>query len=163
MGHHKLILDDDFREEFSLIALHCSEEDYKVAYLLNKQLNLGLKREEVDLDYSNEELIATFSLFHFNSDLQYTSYDLVSNKCKAVVQNDQNESGLFSGETSEKNVTTYLIPEFKKVDFFLKVYSEFATIPLRRIIASINEINQVISAYEVDTDNIKSKNNLIFD
>ncbi len=163
MGHHKLVLDDDFKEEFSLIALHCSEEDYKMAYLLNKHLNLGLKREAVDLDFSNKGQEATFSLFHFNSSLQYTNYDFVANKCKSVVQNDQNAGGLFEEETSEKNVTTYLLPEYKKVDFFLKIYSEFSTIPLRNIIASINEINQVISAYEVNTENIKSKNNLIFD
>ena len=26
MGTHKLVLDDDFEEDFSLIAIHCSEE-----------------------------------------------------------------------------------------------------------------------------------------
>jgi hypothetical protein len=163
MGHHKLVLDDDFKEEFSLIALHCSEEDYKMAYLLNKHLNLGLKREAVDLNFSNDHNEARFSLFHFNSSLQYTSYDFVSNKCKSLGLLDESSGGLFGEEASEKNVTTYLLPEFKKVDFFLKIYSEFSTIPLRNIIASINEINQVISAYEVNSEKIKSKNNLIFD
>ncbi len=163
MGHHKLILDDDFKEEFSLVAVHCSEEDYKMAYLLNRHLDLGLKREAVDLDYSNQGLKATFSLFQYTSDLLYTSYDLVTNKCKSTEQNVLGEGGLFSEEASEKNITAYLLPEHKKVDFFLKIYSEFSTIPLRNIIATVNEIKQVISAYEVAPENIKSKNNLIFD
>lgn len=163
MGHHKLVLDDDFKEEFSLIAIHCSEEDYKMAYLLNRHLDLGLRRESVDLYYSNEGLEATFPLFQYTSDLQYTSYDLVANKCKSTVQNLEVQGGLFSEEVSEKKVITFLLPEYKKVDFFLKIYSEFSTIPLRNIIATINEVKQVISAYEVDHESIKSKNNLIFD
>ncbi len=163
MGHHKLVLDDDFKEEFSLIAIHCSEEDYKMAYLLNSHLDLGLRRELVDLEYSREGREATFSLFQFKSELQYTTYDLVTNKCKSLVLNTQGPNDLFSGGGSEKNVTTYLLPELKKVDFFLKIYSEFSTIPLRNINTAINDIKQVISAYEIDSESIKSKNNLIFD
>ena len=33
MASHKLILEDDYQEEFSLIAIHCSEEPYKMAYI----------------------------------------------------------------------------------------------------------------------------------
>ncbi|MDB4299235.1 IPExxxVDY family protein [Flavobacteriaceae bacterium] len=49
MGTHKLVLDDDFEEDFSLIAIHCSEEPYKVAYILNQFARLKLRREKVDL------------------------------------------------------------------------------------------------------------------
>lgn len=163
MGHHKLVLDDDFKEEFSLVAIHCSEEDYKIAYFLNRHLDLGLKRDAIDLDYSNDDMEATFPLFQYTSDLQYTSYDLVANKCKSTAQNAQVQGGLFSEEASEKYIITYLLPEHKKVDFFLKISSEFSTIPLRNIIATVNKIKQVISAYKIDPESIKSKNNLIFD
>ncbi|MFT4943981.1 MAG: hypothetical protein ACI8RH_001729, partial [Flavobacteriales bacterium] len=44
MGTHKLVLDDDFEEDFSLIAIHCSEEPYKVAYILNQFARLKLRR-----------------------------------------------------------------------------------------------------------------------
>jgi hypothetical protein len=163
MGHHKLMLDDDFKEEFSLLAVHCSEEAYKVAYLLNKHLGLRLKREEIDLDYSNNGLGATFPLFQFKNNLQYTTYNLVANKCKSIVGVIESSGGLFGNDASEKFTTTYLLPEYKKVDFFFKIFSEFETIPLRKIIANINEIKEVISAYEVETENLKSKTNLIFD
>ena len=36
MINHKLVLENDFQEEFSLIAIHCSEEPYKMAYMINK-------------------------------------------------------------------------------------------------------------------------------
>lgn len=163
MGHLKLLLDDDYKEEFSLIAIHCSEESYKMAFLINKQLGLCLKREKLDLDYSSNGLAVTFPLFQFTSNIQYNTYYLVANKCRSMEANVQSSGGLFGNDTSEKMVATYLLPEYKKVDFFMKIQSEFENIPLRKIIANINEIKQVISAYEVEIDNLKSKNNLIFD
>ncbi len=156
-------MDDDIKEAFSLIAIHCSEESYKVAYLLNKQLSLRLQREKLDLDYSNKGLEVTFPLYHFEDKMQYTSYNLITNKCKSQTANINSSGGLFGEFSSEKTVITYLVPELKKVDYFLKVHSEFEIIPLRKLIASINEIRQIISAYTVVTETLKSKNNLIFD
>ena len=46
MGTHKLVLDEDFTEDFSLIAIHCSEEPYKVAYILNQFAHLKLRRKK---------------------------------------------------------------------------------------------------------------------
>lgn len=163
MGHLKLLIDDDYVEEFSLIAIHCSEESYKMAFLINKHLGLQLKRERIDLDYSSKGLSVTFPLFQFTSNIQYNTYYLVANKCSSLEANIQSSGGLFGNDTSEKIVVTYLLPEYKKVDFFMKVESEFENIPSHEIITKINEIKQVISAYKVETENLKSKNNLIFD
>ncbi len=163
MGSHKFMLDDDFKEKFSLLALHCSEEAYKVAFLLNQHLGLRLLREEVDLDYSNEGLEVTFPIFRFNNNLQYITYYLVANKCRSTVANVQSSGGLFDSEENEKIITTFLIPEYKKVDYFLKIQSDFETVPSRMINSDINGIKQIISAYELDIETIKSTNNLIFD
>jgi hypothetical protein len=56
LGAYKLILTDDFAEDFLLVAIHCSEESYKVAFLLNQFAALHLKRSKVDLEYSNNGL-----------------------------------------------------------------------------------------------------------
>jgi len=163
MANSKLILDDDFSEEFSLLAIHCSEEAFKIAYLLNKFAMLHLKRRQIDLEYSNDGLEITFPLFVFENEMQYTTYHLIANKCKSVAAHLLSSGGLFDDDNSENTITTHLLPEFKKVDYFLKIHSELEIIPIRKIVASINEIKQVISAYEIDVDQIKSKNNLIFD
>ncbi len=160
---YKLHMDIDIKEDFSLIAIHCSEESYKVAYLLNQHLALHLHRERLDVDYSNNGLEVTFPLFRYEDKVQYTDYDLITNKCKSQIANTNSSGGLFEEVSSEKTITTYLLPELKKVDYFLKVHSEFEVIPLRKIIANINEIKQIISAYAVETETLKSKNNLIFD
>jgi hypothetical protein len=163
MAHHKLVFDEDFEEPFALIAIHCSEEDYKLAYLMNHHLNMRLKRKKTDLDFSTEGLLITFPLYDFEDVHKYTHFYLVANKCRSVEAGLQSSGGLFAEMATEKSRVHYLLPELKKVDYFLKIYSDFETVPLRKILSEINEIKQVISAYSVELDNIKSKNNLIFD
>ncbi len=70
--------------------------------------------------------------------------------------------GLFDSIKSEKTVTTYLLKEFKNVDFFLKIQSDYEQVATRNLIATINEIEQVISAYAIDVEQIKQKQHLIF-
>jgi hypothetical protein len=163
MANFKLILDDDFGEDYSLVAIHCSSEAYKMAYMLNDHLVLQLQRKRLDLDFSNDGLEVTFPLFHFENTFQYTQYHLVANKCMSVLAHTMSTGGLFVSETSEKMVATYLLSEFKNVDYFLKIESDFEKIPLRKLVTSINEIKEVISAYTIPSETIKSKNHLIFD
>jgi len=162
MATYKILLEDDFAEDFSLVAIHCSEEAYKMAYLLNQHLNLRLERKKLDLDFTHDNLEISFPIFEFEDQFQYTKYYLTSNKCKSNVANTTDSVGLFGKDISERIRVTNLLPEFKKVDFFLKVETDFKNSPLRKNIALINEIKQVISAYEIDVSQIKSNNNLIF-
>ncbi|MCH9661841.1 MAG: IPExxxVDY family protein [Bacteroidetes bacterium] len=161
MAVHKIILDDDLGEEYSLLAIHCSEEPFKLAFLLNKYLQLRLKRQAADLEFIVDDTAASFPIFEFVDEFQYTTYYLVSNKCKLKVAQEENAGGLFA-TLSERTVTKTLLPEFKNVDFFLKIESDFDQVPLRKNIALLNEINQVISAYTVDNESIKSQHHLIF-
>ena len=161
MATYKLIMDDDVKETFSLLAIHCSEEAYVLAYLLNKHLRFRLKRERFDLNYVDNGLEASFPLFQYENNVQYTSYNLVSNKCKSTAANVNSSGGLFFADSSEKTVITHLIPEYSKVDYFLKIHSEYENIVLRNIITEINDIKRIVSAYEIGVDSLKSKNNLI--
>jgi len=160
MGH-RLVLDDDFEEDYSLIAIHCSEEAFKMAYMINRHLGLRLRRERLDLDFSLNGLEVTYPLFHFDNEQQYISYYLVSNKCKTHHAQLNSAGGLFAGQDLTK-LTTHLLPEFKQVDYFLKIESDYESIPLRRTVSQLNEIKEVISSYIVENDKIKSTKNLIF-
>lgn len=161
MIHHKLDMGDDSEEPYTLIAIHCSEEEYKVAYLMNQHLNTRFKRRRVDIDFPSEGMMVTFPIFNFLDEFNYSQFYLVANKCRIVEAGLQSSGGLFSGIGSEKD--HFLLPEFKKVDYFLKIYSDFESVPLQTLITQINNIEQIVSAYEVETGKIKSKNNLIFD
>ena len=160
--NHKLFLENNFDDEFSLIAIHCSEEPYKMAFMLNKFASLHLIRKELDVDFSNNGLEVYFPIFEYEDENTYFEYNLVANKNKSFAANVQSSGGLFDTLISEKTITTHLLKEFKNVDYFLKIHSDYEKVPTRKLIAAINEIEQVISAYLIDNDTIKSKNNLIF-
>lgn len=163
MANHKLFYEDELEEPFTLMAIHCSEEEYKVAYLINKFLHMRFKRRKVDIDSTFNGLITTFPIFDFTDEINHNQYYLVSNKCRTVEASLQSSGGLFSEINSEKAKDHFLLPEFKKVDYFLKLYSDFDEARLTTFVSEINKIKQIISAYIVETDKIKSKNNLIFD
>ena len=45
------ILTLDFEDDYSLIGIHSTEEDYRLAYILNKHLNTKLTRFKHNLDF----------------------------------------------------------------------------------------------------------------
>ena len=160
MAVHKLILDDVFDEVlYTLIAIHCSVEDYRLAYLLNKQLSICLTRKSSDLDYSSGT--STFSIFEWEDCKQLATWNLVSNVSKTESYQQTSPRSLF--DSQEKiTKTNYLIPEYKSVNYFLKLESEFNLKKEKYILNTILKIPQIITAFSVDANQLKSKDNLIF-
>lgn len=163
MGVQRLVLTDDFAEDFLLVAIHCSEEAYKVAFLLNQFAGLRLRRRRKDVEFKRDGLDLNFPLFDFENEMRYINYDLVANKCVSKTARIASSGGLFEEVNVSEMITTYLIPEYKKVDFFLKISTDTPSVAIRKLVTDINNIKQVISAYQVDSEQLKSRNNLIFD
>jgi len=160
MAIHKLVLDDVFDEVVcTLIAIHCSLEDYRLAYLLNKHLDIALIRKPSDLDYDNGQ--STYSIFEWEDNKQLITWELVSNVCKTESYQQINYKSLF--ENQEKiTKTTHLIPEYKRVNYFLKIDTAFNLSKEKYIVNSILKIPQIATAYSIDSSQLKSKDNLIF-
>jgi hypothetical protein len=160
MAVHKLILDDFFEEASNtLIAIHCTVEDYRLAYLLNNYLNIRLTRKPADLDYNNGK--STFSIFEWEDPKYLTTWNLVFNVCKAELFQKAEYQSLF--DSQEKIITTFhLIPEYKRVNYFLKIDGEVDEDKEKQIIDNILKIPQISTAYSIDANQLKSKNNLIF-
>ncbi|WNH14125.1 IPExxxVDY family protein [Thalassobellus suaedae] len=160
MAVHKLVLDDVFDEVLcTLIAIHCSLEDYRLAYLLNKHLGITLIRKPSDLDYDKGK--STYSIFDWEDDKQLITWSFVSNVCKTESFQQINYESLF--ENQEKiTKTTHLIPEYKRVNYFLKIDNEFNLSKEKYIVNSILRIPQIATAYSIDSSQLKSKDNLIF-
>jgi hypothetical protein len=89
-------------------------------------------------------------------------WDLVENK--KVVETNEIDSNidLFSNTKSSFSTTTYLLPEYKKVDFFIKIENAESEIDLDKVISKISKIEAIKLVYSLAKENIKSKNNLIF-
>lgn len=154
MAVHKL-LDDIFEHQYTLIAIHSPVKDYRLAYFLNRSLSINLKRTREDFNYIDN---ASFSMFHWNDESSETRWDLITNVSKHMV--DSGSEDLFGANYTIH--TEYLIPEHKKVDYFLKIDNGDVFCEDKTILKSINEIPHVVTAYAVDPDQLKSKNNLIF-
>ncbi|WP_422106476.1 IPExxxVDY family protein [Winogradskyella sp.] len=158
MALHKLVVDDFYDDTYKLIAIHCGLQDYRLAYLLNQSLGLNLKRKSDDLDF--EYLKSSYSIFEWNNASQYVTWNLVSNVCKKE-EDSLYSTGLF--QSNEKVLKTFnLVPEYKKVDYFIKISDEIQNINDKLILNKLQSIPQIITSYSVNPSQIKSKDHLIF-
>jgi len=159
MALHKLLVDDFYDDTYSLFAIHCTIEDYRVAYLLNQYLQINLKRNPQDLDFKNATL--SYSLYEWEDKNQQMTWNLVSNVCKKEEYSDTGTGPLFNAQS--KIVRTHnLIPEFKKVNYLLKIDNDGNFINEKTIIQKIQKISQIAAVYSIDAMLLKSKDNLIF-
>jgi len=153
-----MLLELEELEDYSLIGIHTSEEDYRLAYLLNKNLNTSFSKHNQYLDFKNNN--AAFSVYEFNDEKKQQESFLISNKFIGNYTQVAN-ANLFSDSISY-STTSYLIPEKKKVDFFLKIEGETSTDEIKRIVEKLNNIHQIITSYSIDPSELKSRDFLIF-
>jgi hypothetical protein len=162
MAIHKLNLGDFDEIDYNLIAIHTSLEDFRLAYFINQKLpiNLSKSKDEVQINIKQGE--TNFSRFHYY-DLEKTiSWNLIQNKNEVYQQEKETLQNLFSNITMETATKVFLLPEFKKADFFLKIDNTEDTMDVSKIKIILNTIDHISAVYKVDTNQIKSKNNLIF-
>ncbi|VAW25240.1 hypothetical protein MNBD_BACTEROID04-133 [hydrothermal vent metagenome] len=146
----------DLEDDYLLIGIHSTEEDYRLAYLLNKHLETKLIRFKYHLDFKDSD--AQFPLFEFNDENNFMSYYLINNKYIQIA-NDKNNEGLFKGNYS---TIYYLIPEKNKIDFFLKIKGCNQLNFAKKLVDKLNKIDQIITAYTIEPNTLKSKDHLIF-
>ena len=89
-------------------------------------------------------------------------WNLVQNKNDVFVPSQNSNQGLFAETNNKFSTKIYLIPEFKKVDYFLKIENGEVNIDVSKITNCIKKIERVSTVYAVEVEKIKSKNNLIF-
>lgn len=148
------ILDDFYEESFTLFALHSSLEDYAIAYSLNRRLKTRFKRWPKDLDIVQG---ISFPIFEWRDIVNDRYWTLISNKSRKKVKSGSED--LFINEPSY--TTYYLIPEYKEVDYVIKIDGE-PTEAETHLLESVADIPRMIAAYALDTNKLKSKKNLIF-
>ncbi|ARV07091.1 hypothetical protein BTO04_10505 [Polaribacter sp. SA4-10] len=156
MQVYALGFDDFCDEDFSLIGIHTTLEDYKLAYLINKNLNTRFYKSKDNLEFDSEKKKASFSIYNFSNDKYDFDWFLIANSFRRENQTESNEL-LLTTETK-----TYLIPEKKKVDFFIKISGEVSYDFVLKTIDKIKSIEQVITSYSIDKNTLKSKDFLIF-
>jgi len=153
---YALEIDDFCEEEYSLIGIHSTLEDYKLAYLLNKNLSTKFYKAKEDLEFVWEKTKVSFSIYNYENNENDFDWFLITNSYRRANKSISKDL-LLTSETK-----TYLIPEKKKVDFFLKISGIVEYEFVLKTINKIKNIENVITAFSIDKNTLKSKDFLIF-
>lgn len=132
-----LHLEEDY--DFSLIGISSHTKDYRLCWELNKLFNIDLTRSE-DLEITKNKNTSRYSFYMFNDIDNHTDLFLVSN----------------AGDSG------FLIPEYKKVDFFYMLKGNIVDYRVDDIISKINQLPLVLTSFAIDVTQLKSKQNLLF-
>ena len=151
---HKMSL-DFYEDSFALIALHCSLEDFTLVYAINKHLKCSFKRRRQNLVFSDT---ISLPVFEWKDTINDRYWTIIANSAQSEERNNL-DNGFFKDEPSFTK--QHLIPEYKNVDYFMKLEQEDLDSE-EAILKSILAIPKIITAYTVNTNTLKSKNNLIF-
>jgi len=135
----KLTLEIEEEYDFDLIGICSHAKDYRLSWELNKQLAFDLiKDENFELTVKGEK--QNHSFFSFIDDENLIEYYLINNR-------------------SEKGV---LVPEEKKSDYFLLIKGVIRTGMTSELVQRIASIKNVLTTYEIEVEELRSKNNLLF-
>lgn len=142
MGKNKLQITYDF--DFTLLAINVNIKPYRLAWSLNKKLDLTLaKHDNIILEFAANKKLAIVNYEHQG---EYCTFKLLKNRA-------EDGPGLFNA---------YLLPELKNFDYFFLMENESSTFDENVFLNKIKEIPFVQFAMKVDLDSLKSRDNLIF-
>jgi len=164
---YKLLNDEQEKEEYDkidyqLIAIHTTLEDYRLAYQINKCLPIVLSKSHSNISISHKNTEIQFVRFVFEDETALVNWNLIKNKNEFSSENLTVNTGLFANSKSQISTKTYFIPEFKKVDFFLKIGINVSPFEFENTLLQLKKIDNISTVYTVDPETIKSKINLIF-
>jgi hypothetical protein len=162
MAVHKLDFDDFDEIDYHLVAIHTALEDYRLAYFINQKFPINLSKNKNEIQINIKEGETKFSRFYYYDKEKAISWNLIQNKNEVIQQKNDNSQNLFSNINLEVSTKVYLLPEFKKVDYFLKIENLEDNMNVIEIQFLLNTIENISTAYTIETNKIKTKNNLIF-
>lgn len=162
MAIHKLLIDDFITVDYSLIAIHSTLEDHRLAYFMNRELSILLEKSPSDIGVTIREGEGCFSRFTFENPDNDCTWDLIQNKNRVISAQTNTISSLFNDTGLSVSTSIFLMPELKKVDYMLKIENMEPSFSTDSIVDKLLKIKQIATAYSVDQKKLKSKNNLIF-
>lgn len=134
----KLTLEVEEDYSFKLIGINCHVKDYRLCWEINEALNFDFVKEE-DYEIINKKQKQSYSFYSYLDEENYMDYFLISNR----------------GNSGR------LIPE-EKSDFLLLIKGNIKDREVKQISNKLHQIKNILTAYPIEVENLKSKRNLIF-
>jgi hypothetical protein len=160
MAVHKILI-EDFEEAYSLVAIHSPLDDYRLAFVINKALSIKLARSKTDISF--EKHGSTFNRYQWYEQTQEFDWNLVCNSSTSEQEGESLNQQLLFNDLDASFTSHQLIPELPKVDFFLKIEGDQIEEIEKEVLQKLQNSPQIIMAYSVEVNKIKSKNNIIFE
>ena len=137
---NKKILNTELDLNFHLVAITTHLKGYKLCFLINRFLNMGFERMELDYCIAYPGAVTKFfSQFYFKN-------------------NSESEFYIFANKGAEG----VLIPELKEIDFIMLLKNYYDTQELATILEALKQIKEIQATMQVSPKKLKSKENLIF-
>ncbi|CAM1371774.1 conserved hypothetical protein [Tenacibaculum litoreum] len=156
MPIYEVNINEFSNDDYVLIGIHTTLNEYKLAYLLNQHLHIKFNRAGYDLDFIKKGSQSSYTVYEYTNAKLCQDWFLIANVYKSTLEAES--ISLFNQSDS----ITRLIPEKKKVDFFLKLEGDFDYDSIVKIIEVIKQIPQIITSYQIEVNSLKSKDFLIF-
>ncbi|WP_417784822.1 IPExxxVDY family protein [Tenacibaculum sp.] len=156
MPIYEVNINEFSNDDYVLIGIHTTLNEYKLAYLLNQHLHIKFNRAGYDLDFIKKGSQSSYTVYEYTNAKLCQDWFLIANVYKSTLEAES--ISLFNQSDS----ITRLIPEKKKVDFFLKLEGDFDYNSIVKIIEVIKQIPQIITSYQIEVNSLKSKDFLIF-
>ncbi|TXE12342.1 IPExxxVDY family protein [Algoriphagus aquimarinus] len=140
MKKAKLLIEHTY--DFELLGLVSPVKDYKMAWLINRDLDLNLvKFEDLELEFMT---LPSLKISQYFLSLPHGFVQLLKNKA-----------------LNSTNQVSYLIPELKTMDYFLLVQDETFQISINTFATQLAKNRYIQNVMKLDVTKLKSKENLL--
>ena len=142
MAKNKLIIEYEY--DFSLFGINSISKDYRLAWLINKYLDLHLRKEEdIKISFLNDENLVISNYLY---ETEHAQLRMLKNK----------------SEDRKSDKMSYLIPELNKFDYLIMKNGRIGDLSDQELLREIQKIREVQYIVALDINKLKSKENLIF-
>lgn len=135
----KLLLEIEEDYAFKLVGICSHIKDYRLVWELNKHLGLDLCKDS-NYELQNKGASQSHVFHHFCDEENLIDYFLIGNRSNA---------GL-------------LIPEESKCDYLFVIKGNISESDVVSFLDKMNNIKTILTAYTIDVEALRSKENLLF-
>ena len=141
--------------DFNLFHIYCHLKDYRLCWALNEQFKCKMIRVDDFLEEEEKPELSTYAQFYWKDEIMHREYYLIAN------QPIKSSSFVIVGDLFPTERRELLIPELRKVDYFLQLYGQFSASELEDIEEYLKLIPFINTAKMVDPESSKSYLNLM--
>lgn len=138
----KAVLHIEHTYDFELLGLVSPVKDYKMAWLINRELNLNLVRsEDLEIEFLS---LPGLKISQFFLSLPHGFVQLLKNKA-----------------LNSTHQISYLIPELKSIDYFLLIQDQTFQLSINTFANQLAKNPFIQNIMKLDISKLKSKENLL--